>query len=57
MKKQQLKKALQLKSATIVNFENLQHVKGGLARPTGESCMEVCDSQNNKICSSYGAEY
>jgi hypothetical protein len=54
MKKQQVKSVLQFTKATIVNFENRTHIKGGLATPTGKSCFEVCDSLDNRECS-YGA--
>lgn len=54
MKKQQVKSVLQFTKATIVNFNTSENIKGGLARPTGKSCFEVCDSQDNRECS-YGA--
>ncbi len=50
MKKQSLKSVLQFTKATLVNFNNRAHVKGGFDR-TGVSCFEVCDTRDHLKCS------
>ena len=44
MKKQQVKTQLSFKRTSIVNLTNIDLVKGGFAKPTGDSCFEVCNT-------------
>ncbi|WP_430412210.1 hypothetical protein [Kordia sp.] len=44
MKKKKQVQFLQFKTSTIVNFSNIQSVKGGFRNFTGDSCFEVCNT-------------
>lgn len=47
MKKKNLNSVLNLKKSIVVNLNQTKAILGG----TGESCVDICETRNNLICS------